>query len=153
MTTEKMNTCLEYIKGVDGTLSVAISMDVLQKLSAIGLEIGEENNDQLFLLTLSMQSMRKHICNECNVSEIPEGLFYVYVNMVIGDFLNTLYSMGKLDIDGLDLAGLVSSINLGDTSVSYSNSTDDLSADAKFRLLVEDLRKGHDFACYRKIKW
>lgn len=151
--TERLNSCLKYVNNVDSTLSVAAATDVLQKLSASGFEFSEENNDQLFLLCLSMQSMRQRIHNECNVSEIPEGLFYVYVNMVIGDLLNTLYSMGKLDIDGLDLVGLVSSVDLGDASVSFTNSSDELSADAKFRLLVEELRKGRDFACYRKIKW
>lgn len=152
MTTEQLNASLEYIAGVDATLSSAVSTAVLEKLSKIGLESDIESGN-LFLLTLSMQSMRQRICNECNVPGVPDGLFYVYVDMTIGDYLNTLYCMNKLDIDSLDLQGLVSSINLGDASVSYSNSTNDLSADAKFRLLVEELRKGRDFACYRKLKW
>lgn len=152
MTTEQLNASLEYIAGVDATLSSAVSTAVLEKLSKIGLESDIESGN-LFLLTLSMQSMRQKICNECNVPGVPDGLFYVYVDMTIGDYLNTLYCMNKLDIDSIDLQGLVSSINLGDASVSYSNSTNDLSADAKFRLLVEELRKGRDFACYRKLKW
>lgn len=152
MTTEQLNARLEYIAGVDATLSSAVATAVLEKLSKIGLDCDIESGN-LFLLTLSMQSMRQRICNECNVAEVPEGLFYVYVDMTIGDYLNTLYCMNKLDIDSIDLQGLVSSINLGDASVSYSNSTNDLSADAKFRLLVEELRKGRDFACYRKLKW
>lgn len=152
MTTEQLNASLEYIAGVDATLSSAVSTAVLEKLSKIGLESDIESGN-LFLLTLSMQSMRQKICNECNVPGVPDGLLYVYVDMTIGDYLNTLYCMNKLDIDSLDLQGLVSSINLGDASVSYSNSTNDLSADAKFRLLVEELRKGRDFACYRKLKW
>ncbi len=152
MITEQLNTRLEYIAGVDATLSSAVATAVLEKLSKIGLESDIESGD-LFLLTLSMQSMRQRIRNECNVAEVPEGLFYVYVDMTIGDYLNTLYCMGKLDIDGLDLQGLVSSIDLGDASISYSDSSDDLSADAKFRLLVEILKKGRDFACYRKFKW
>lgn len=152
MITEQLNASLEYIAGVDATLSSNVATAALEKLSKIGLECDIESGD-LFLLTLSMQSMRQRICNECNVTEVPDGLFYVYVDMTIGDYLNTLYCMGKLDIDGLDLQGLVSSIDLGDASVSYSNSTNDMSADAKFRLLVESLRKGRDFACYRRLKW
>lgn len=152
MTTEQLNASLEYIAGVDATLSSNVATAALEKLSKIGFECDIESGD-LFLLTLSMQSMRQRIFNECNVSEVPEGLFYVYVDMTIGDFLNTLYCMGKLDIQTLDLQGLISSVDLGDASVSFSNSTNELSADAKFRLLVESLRKGRDFACYRKLKW
>lgn len=152
MITEQLNASLEYIAGVDATLSSNVATAALEKLSKIGLECDIDSGD-LFLLTLSMQSMRQRIYNECNVSEVPEGLFYVYVDMTIGDHLNTLYCMGKLDIETLDLQGLVSSIDLGDASVSFSNSTNELSADAKFRLLVESLRKGRDFACYRKLKW
>ena len=122
---------------------------VLGQLNAFGVPVAEDDS---FLIALAIDRAINTIFNDCNIHELPEGLFNVAVDMSCGEFMNILKNLNKLDIDGIDLSGSVTQIKEGDTSVTFDASTTD---EAKVTAFIHHLlydRKG-ELVCYRKIRW
>ena len=122
---------------------------VLKRLDCFGYTATEKD---AFVIGFSMQKVENSIKNDCNVSEVPEGLTNTAVDMVCGEILGTFYRTGQLELSSLDLDGAIASVGVGGTSVSFDNNTSD---DSKLNTLVSLLVNGGrgEFACYRKIKW
>ena len=128
-------------------------MDVLkevkQRLNSFGIETTEADDATLvFLIAKTQQSIK----NECNLSEVPDELQYVLVDWVCGDFLQTQFSLGNLELENIDLAGALASVKEGDTTVSFDNSQSD---SARFESLVSALlHTGRsELLCFRKLRW
>lgn len=75
---------------------------------------------------------------------MPDGLREVAVDLACGEYLNGKYNAGQLDYDTA-----VKNIRLGDTSVDFNGSDDDLIKSLISSLLGREI----DFAAYRVIKW
>lgn len=122
---------------------------VLKRLESFGYNISE---DDIWPLSYSIRTVENRIKNYCNTSSIPEGLFYVIVDMVCGDFLYTKKQTGQLELDNLELDTAISQISEGDTSVKF---VDGLSNDDKLNNFIDTLKnpKEGDLICYRKVKW
>ena len=99
-----------------------------------------------------IQKVEQTIKNECNVAEIPKGLICHAVDMVCGEVLSAKYRTGQLDMEALDLGGVLASVTVGGASVSFDKNTSD---DGKMNTLLQLLLNSGrgEFACYRKIKW
>ena len=125
-----------------------LTESVLKRLDSFGYT---STQDDVFVIGFSVQKVENSIKNECNISNIPEGLICAAVDMVCGEILRVKYSTGKLTLDDLDLDGVIASVSAGDTSVSFDKTTSD---DVKFNALLQMLtdRKG-DLVCYRRIRW
>lgn len=122
---------------------------VLNRIQSFGCKITE--NDAI-PLCFAMEKVRNHINNSCNVTSVPDGLFHIAVDMSCGEFLFAKKQTGQLEIADLDLAGAITSISEGDTSVSFnSDSTDE----SRFNQLLNYLLHNGEgeFVCYRKLKW
>jgi hypothetical protein len=93
-----------------------------------------------------------HINNTCNTLSVPDGLFYVAVDRVCGEFLSSLKNTGKLELEDLDLDGAITQIKEGDTTVNFATGT---SQDELFTAFVKYLQTegAGDEVCYRKLKW
>ena len=122
---------------------------VLKRLDSFGYTPSEED---VFCIGFSVQLVENSIKNDCNVTEIPEGLVSIAVNMACGEVLSSLYRAGRLSIENLELDGAIASVKAGDISVSFNNSTSD---DGKFTTLLTLLQNSGrgDFACYRTLRW
>lgn len=122
---------------------------VLKRLDSFGYTPSEED---VFCIGFSVQLVENSIKNDCNVTEIPEGLVRIAVNMACGEVLSSLYRAGRLSIENLELDGAIASVKAGDISVSFNNSTSD---DGKFTTLLTLLQNSGrgDFACYRTLRW
>jgi hypothetical protein len=72
--------------------------------------------------------------------------------MVCGEVLNAKFLSGQLDLDSLDLDGMIQSVKQGDTQVNFSAEESD---EAKLKNLLSWLMngKGCDLLCYRKMRW
>lgn len=123
---------------------------VLKRLDSFGYEAKE---DDAFIIGFSVQTVENKIKNDCNITEIPEGLTNTAVNMACGEILDTLYRTGKLDVGSIALDGAIASVTLGDATVSFDNSATDNSG--TFTALITALKDSGrgDFACYRTLKW
>ena len=146
LTDETISTLLDTITNI---YESSLTELVLKRLDSFGYEPTE--ND-VFCIVFSVQTVEKSIKNQCNVTEVPEGLTNVAVDMVCGEVLGALYRTGKLQLESLDLDGALASVNVGGASVSFDNNTSD---STKFTTLIQFLqnRGRGEFACYRTIKW
>lgn len=123
---------------------------VLLRLDSFGYEAKEED---AFVIGYSVQKVENNIKNDCNITDIPEGLTNIAVDMACGEILDTLYRTGKLDVGSIALDGAIASVTLGDTTVSFDNSSSDNST--TFTALITALRDSGrgELACYRTVKW
>ena len=147
---EELQAVLNKIQNIlnDTNLNRLIET-VLQRLVSFGCT---PTKDDVFSIAFGIQKVQNHIRNVTNQEKIPDGLFEVTVDMVCGEVLNGLYLSGKLELDNLDLDGIVKSVSEGDTSVTFEANGQ---GEDKFRQLVAWLMdgKGCDLLCYRKMRW
>ena len=122
--------------------------DVVRRLDSFGYEVKESD---AWMIGFAMQKVENHIKNECNTSEIPDGLHQSAVDMVCGEFLFSKKQTGQLEIGDLDLTGAVESIKEGDTQVNFTGASDEDKMNAFLNFLMNE--GNGDFVCYRKIRW
>lgn len=102
-----------------------------------------------WMLGFCIDKVQNHIKNSCNVTEVPEGLRSVAVDMVCGEFLFGKKQSGQAI--GIDFEAVVKSIAEGDTTITFDSKN---SAEAKYDSLISYLMHGEvDFATYRRVKW
>lgn len=147
LTDETISTLVEAITKI---YESSLTELVLKRLDSFGYEAKEEDT---FIIGYSVQKVENNIKNDCNITDIPEGLTNNAVDMVCGEILDTLYRTGKLDVGSIALDGAIASVSLGDATVSFDNTASDNSG--TFTALISALKDSGrgDFACYRTIKW
>lgn len=102
-----------------------------------------------WILGFCIEKVEAHIKNSCNVSEVPQGLRSVAVDMACGEFLYGKKQSGQSV--GIEFEAVVKQITEGDTTVTFDTSA---SAEAKYDALVQYLLHSEvDFAAYRCIRW
>ncbi|MBP3542684.1 MAG: phage head-tail connector protein [Lachnospiraceae bacterium] len=85
---------------------------MLDKLKALlGIE-GEETDK---LLSFALDTAKETICNYCHIKEVPEGLCMTQVRMAAEFYQN--------ELSGEAGENAVSSVNLGDVTVAFGNTT------------------------------
>ena len=122
---------------------------VINRLNTFGYTVTAADE---WMVAFCIQKVNLHIMNSCNTSSVPDGLFYVAVDRVCGEFLFGMMQSGQLELENLDLGGAITQIREGDTTVEFGSGTSD---DEKFTAFLNYLRnEGEgDFICYRKLKW
>ena len=146
LTDETISILTESISKI---IESSLTESVLKRLDSLGYEATE--NDA-FVIGFGMQKVENSIKNDCNVSEIPEGLTNIAVDMVCGEVLSVKYRAGQLELSSLDLDSDIASVTVGGASVSFDNNVSNV---GKFNALISLLTESGrgEFACYRKIKW
>jgi len=120
--------------------------DFKERLQSLGYTSTDTDD---WMMGFCKEKVENHIKNSCNVTEVPEGLQSVAVDMVCGEFLFGKKQSGQSV--GIDFEAVVKSIAEGDTTVTFDTST---SLEAKYDALIVYLRHSEvDFATYRRIKW
>ena len=132
----------------DTKLNIIIE-NVVNRLVSFGYCPTEED---VWTIAYSIKGTVNHVLNEINHQTVPEGLFEVVVDMICGEVLNAKFSSGQLNMDSLDLDGMIQSVTEGDTTVSFSAQGSD---ETKLKELLSWLiqGKGSDLLCYRKLRW
>ena len=127
----------------------AITEVVVNRLVSLGYT---PTDDDTWTIAFSIQKTTSHVFNQTNQKTIPDGLVEIVADMVCGDILNAKFLSGQLDLTALDLDGMIQSVNMGDTSVSFSAEGSD---EAKLKGLLSWLIHGKegDLICYRKMQW
>lgn len=103
-----------------------------------------------FNIQFLMGKCEQYIKHYCNITEIPECLNYVLVDMVAGDFLQVKKATGQLT--SIQIEPIVKKIQDGDTTVEYNVSSD---SEAVFNAFVDNLINGHETELirHRKLVW
>jgi hypothetical protein len=124
--------------------------DVTKRLESFGYEVTEVDN---WMIEFLIQKIENSIKADCNINTIPEGLYEIAVDMVVGEFLLNKKSRGELE--GFDLEAAVKQIHEGDTSVTFAIGDGSKTPEERLDELILYLMnygKGK-FAAYRCIKW
>ncbi|MEY8524568.1 hypothetical protein AALA90_16290 [Lachnospiraceae bacterium 38-10] len=107
------------------------------------------------ILAFSIQKVENTIKNDCNASEIPEGLKCIAVDMAVGEFLTAKKTFSPDDVAGLDLDFAVKQIQEGDTNTVFATGDASLTPEQRLNNLLNYLlTHGKDeFSCYRRLRW
>lgn len=147
---ENLQTVVDSVNKIlnDTNLS-AFTEDVVQRLVSFGFIPTDED---AWVIAFSIKGTVNHVLNEINHQTVPDGLREVVVDMICGEMLNAKFLSGQLDLNGLDLDGIIQSVSEGDTSVSFSAEG---SGESKLKGLLSWLMqgKGCDLLCYRRMRW
>lgn len=147
---ENLQTVVDSVNNIlnDTNLNV-MTENVVERLVSFGFVPTEED---AWVIAYSTKLTVNHVLNQINDTTIPKGLVEIVVDMICGEVLNAKFLCGQLDLEGLDLDGIVQSVSEGDTTVSFSA---DGSDESKLKDLLSWLMqgKGCDFLCYRKMRW
>lgn len=122
--------------------------EIVKRLESLGYTVVQNKDD--FILEYIFKKVEQDIKNKTNQSEVPEGLHYVLIERICGEFLNGLYSSNLLS--GTQIDSVVASIKEGDTQVSFDVKS---SPEAIFKAYISYMMTygNDDFAKYRKFVW
>ena len=113
-----------------------------------------QDGDEVILI-FSIEKVTNTIKNDCNVSEIPDGLMNIAIDMAAGEFLTVKKTFSPNDIAGLDLDFAVKQLQEGDKNTVFATGEGSLAAEQRLNNLLNYLLTyGRDeFSCYRRIRW
>lgn len=125
---------------------------VEKRLESFGYEVKAEDK---IALGFAVEKAVNTVKNDCNVSEVPEGLMNIAVDMAVGEFLSTKKAFAPSDIAGLDLDFAVKQIQTGDTNTVFAVGDGSLTPEQRLDGFINRLLTygRSEFACYRKIRW
>ncbi len=128
--------------------------DVKKRLKSLDISVSSEPNSQdELLLNFCIDKVTNHINNQTNLSEIPQGLHEIAVDMVVGEFLYTKKSMGALSVDTLDFDLIAKQVQEGDTNTVFAIEAKN-TPEAQFNAFVAYLQHNEvDFVRYRVLTW
>lgn len=123
---------------------------VKQRLETIGCSTKDEEE---WAINFIMQKVESEVRTECNLSDIPEGLENVVIDMVVGEFLLNKKSTGSLE--GINIDAAVKQIKEGDTSITYAIGDGDGTPEKRLDIFINYLisHGRSSFASYRRLKW
>ena len=125
---------------------------VKERLQSLGYTVKDSDD---IAINFAMQKVENTIKNDCNISAIPDGLTYVAVNMVVGEFLMSKKTFAPNDLLNFNLDTAVKQRQEGDTNISFAvgegSKTDEQRLD---RFIDYLLNYGRDeFITYRRFRW
>lgn len=125
--------------------------DVILRLQTLGYNIDEGDNAALEYV---INGTEQYIKNFCNISEIPDELYYVAVDIAAGTLLKSKHSIDINVCENIDFeSDSIKSITEGDVSVTY-NSDSVNSAAAKYSTFLDKLcKRDKDLIAFRKMRW
>lgn len=125
--------------------------DVVALLDAVGVTGAADDP----LLPYMINSVTERVKNETNQLEIPEGLHWLAVELVVGEYLAFKKNAGQLDIDGLDLEAAVKQIQEGDTNTVFAIGDGSQTPEQRLDTLIARLTRDRtrEFIRFRRIQW
>lgn len=125
--------------------------DVIALLEALGVSGAGDDP----LIPYMINSVTERVKNETNQDTIPDGLHYVAVELVVGEYLTFKKNAGQLDIDGLDLEAAVKQIQEGDTNTVFAIGDGSLTPEQRLEALLSRLTRDRtrEFIRYRRLVW
>ncbi len=125
--------------------------DAVAFLEALGVTGARDDP----LLPYLINSVTERVKNETNQQEIPEGLHWVSVELVVGDYLTFKKNAGQLEMDNLDLDAAIKQIQEGDTNMVFAIGEGCLTPEQRLELLISRLThdRTREFIRYRRLVW
>lgn len=147
-----MGTFVEYMTGKT-ELPASFLGEVEALIASIGAARVAMTEADYWLLGFSVKQTESEIQTNCNLYEVPEGLYPHAVRMVVAEYLITKKGMGQLQgLETLTFDQVVKQIREGDTSVDFAATmTPEARFDAVMVKWISEARK--QFVSFRRLKW
>lgn len=129
--------------------------DVVYRLSQLGYTVPAGDTPDT-AVNYAINRAAEKIKANINRTEIPEGLYYTYVDMAAGLFLKDKKDTGQLTGDAFDFTAPAKKITEGDVSVEFAGADDGNSTpEARFDKLINSLINppAYLFARFRRFVW
>lgn len=125
--------------------------DVVALLDALGVAGA---GDDPFIPYL-INSVTERVKNETNQPEIPEGLHWLTVELVVGEYLTFKKNAGQLDMNGLDFEAAIKQIQEGDTNTVFATGEGTLTPEQRLDSLIAAMRSLNmaEIYRYRRLVW
>lgn len=120
---------------------------VISRLKDLTYEVIDED---AFSLAFTIQTVENTIRNSCNTASIPDGLLFIAVDMVCGQFLMQKKQTNTLG-DSFVIDTAIKSVKLGDVNVSLDDTSNESKLDWLFSYLMKHGES--EFVCYRRMQW
>ena len=126
--------------------------EVKVRLAGFGYEVTVEDKPYLLYAT---EKAKNRVKNNINRDYIPDGLFYVTVDIAAGYFLQEKIATDPDSLEGFDLSAAVKSIKEGDTDISFGVGEGSLTPEQRLNNLINHLITGgeSEFVTYRRMVW
>lgn len=123
---------------------------VITRLAALGYSVVDTDNA---VLEYNISKAEAQLKAETNQREVPEGLFYVWVDMAAGFFLTDKKAAGAL-AEIYDFDAPAKSISEGDTSVTFAIADTGSFEDQFDAMLAKMTTPDPDLIiAYRRLVW
>lgn len=124
------------------------------RLQKLGISLSSEpTSTDGYLIDFAVNKTINHINNQTNLSEVPQGLEHVAIDMAVGEFLFAKKSMGLLELSSLDFDAVAKQVQDGDTNVTYAVN-ENTTPEGRFSAFINYLQHNEvDFVRYRVMLW
>lgn len=146
MKEELVKSIRQDLQDLESDLPESFCRILIRRLDVIGCHVEES-----FPLAFVVRKAEVEILDYCHIDLIPSVLYPLLADRAVGKYLYDLKQTGKLEIESLDLSGVVSELKEGDVSISFSGSSDEAKLDQLLQMLMET-GKGQ-LACYRRVRF
>lgn len=126
--------------------------DVVERLNSMGYAVTESPDAAV---TYSINRAAEKIKANINHSEIPNDLYYTWVDMAAGMFLYDKKAVGQLTDAAFDFTAPAKKITEGDVSVEFTSVEASNTPEARFERLLNGMINPPQsiFAAFRRFKW
>lgn len=127
-------------------------MDIFEKVTERLKMLGYATADtDSTAINYNIDKTERDLKARTNQSEVPDGLFDVWVDMAAGFFLTDKKAVGALS-ESYDFSAAVQSVSEGDTSVTFGNaSTAEEQFDAMLAKMIEP--DANRIIAFRRLRW
>lgn len=140
----------ENLADLGSVLPESFCRMAIRRLRAMGCTV--ETSDDAWKLSFCIRKAEVEVLDYCHIDLVPSVLYPMLCDRSCGKYLYDRKQTGKLDMEGMDLAGILSSLSEGDVSVSFdAGASDEKRLDALLGLMMES-GKGQ-LSCYRRIRF
>ncbi|WP_276950574.1 hypothetical protein [Acetatifactor muris] len=123
---------------------------VIRRMEGIGYTAWDTTG--LWNLAFGIQKAEQEILDYCHIDVIPKKLYPMLCDRSCGQYLYGLKQSGKLEIEGIDLSGILTSLTEGDVKVDFDKgASDETRLDVLLGMMMNS-GKGQ-LTCYRKLRF
>lgn len=123
--------------------------DIKARLNSFGYTATEDDGWAISFIT---QKVENEIKANTNLPDVPLSLYQVFIDKVVGEFLQAKRGTGQLE-GWLDIDSAVKQLKEGDTTVTFA--TSDGTYDSRLNAFIKHLLTYGDgkMAAYRRLRW
>jgi hypothetical protein len=138
------------LEGMGSSLPEAFCRMAAMRLESFGYTKWDAQG--LWSLAFSISKVEQEVLDYCHVDAVPKGLYPMLCDRSCGHFMYGLKQSGRLEVEGIDLSGILTSLSEGDVKVDFDKgASDEARLDALLGAMM--ISGKEQLACYRRLRF